>query len=190
MLVVQINQGKFVNITIRKLEANDLENYKTARLEAFKDSPEAFSESYEDEHLRPLNYFENSMGLETEHFTMGAFKPSRELVAFVTFKRDVRSKARHKAYIYTMYVNPELRRQKLGTKILDYVLNETNRMQGLEQIHLWVLNPEGSSARRLYLKSGWKPQGAFVKSDLKINGKYIDAEYMTFETNKVQEKLK
>jgi hypothetical protein len=44
---------------------------------------------------------------------------------------------------------------------------------------LWVLNPEESPAKKLYSRSGFLSQGATVRNDLKIDGVYVDAEYMT-----------
>jgi ribosomal protein S18 acetylase RimI-like enzyme len=121
------------------------------------------------------------MGIDDEHFTMGCFTSGNQLVGIATFRRDKRQKARHKSFIQTMYVAPLFRGKRIARSLLDELIKTSQNMPGLEQIHLWVLNPETSSARDLYLKAGFLAQGPCVKRDLIIDGKYVDAEYMTLE---------
>ena len=164
---------------IRKLVESDCEAYRVVRLNAFQESSSSFSESYEDECQKPFEFFHALVGESPEHFTLGSFSSSNELVGFATFKRDQRRKARHKGFIHTMYVAPKHRGQKIAEDILRNITEIALTMAGLEQIHLWVLNPETSLARKLYLKTGFKSQGPMVRNDLIIDGIYIDAEYMT-----------
>ena len=66
----------------------------------------------------------------------------------------------------------------MGSRLLRFVIDEARGL-GVERIHLWVLDPARSAARRLYHGFGFAPQGALVLGDLLIRGRYIDAEYMT-----------
>jgi ribosomal protein S18 acetylase RimI-like enzyme len=168
-----------MDFVVRKLEPSDSEVYKELRLFAFTESANSFSESLEDERAKDSDYFAACMGNELEHFTLGTFTPADRLVAVATFKRDKRSKARHKSYIHTMYVVPEFRGRRLGSVLLAEIVESAQEMPGLEQIHLWVLNPETSPAKHLYLKAGFVSHGPVVRNDLKIDGTYVDAEYMT-----------
>jgi GNAT superfamily N-acetyltransferase len=163
---------------IRKLERSDCEAYRALRLQALQESSRSFSDSYEDELQKPPDYFRGLMGEGPEHFTVGCFS-SADLVAIATYKRDQRRKARHKSFIHTMYVAPEFRGQKIGRNLLGTLIQEARALPGVEQIHLWVLSPETSPARKLYLSAGFRPQGAVVKDDLLIEGRYVDAEYLT-----------
>ncbi len=164
---------------VRRLAKADAEEYRDLRLRAFQESPRSFSESYEDECQKPIDFFQALLGDGPEHFTMGCFSGANELVGIATFKRDQRSKARHKSYIHTMYVAPEFRGQKIAQCVLRCLVEAAHTMPDLEQIHLWVLNPETSPARKLYLKAGFVLQGPLVSKDLIIDGTYVDAEYMT-----------
>lgn len=166
---------------LRLLNASDVGNYRDMRLRALQSSTMSFSESYEDEARNDLNYFASCMGLSSEHFTVGFFDQNQQLIGVATFKRDQRSKARHKSYIHTMYVDPSHRNQKIGARILSDLIQRAKEMSSLEQIHLWVLNPEISAARHLYAKNGFIGQGTIVRRDLKINGIFVDAEYMTLD---------
>lgn len=164
--------------SIRILRLADITLYREARLRAFQEASESFSESYEDEVQLPFEHFQSVMGTSREHFTVGHFQQN-ELVGFATFKRDRRSKAMHKSYIHTMYVSPAQRGKKVAQGLLQFIIDFARSSSGLEQIHLWVLNPRTSVARHLYVKAGWAPQGLFVQDDLIINGSYVDAEYLT-----------
>jgi GNAT superfamily N-acetyltransferase len=161
----------------RKLFPSDLPAYRDFRLHAFRNSPGAFSESLEDEEEESPAFFLGCMGGTAEHFSFGCFLEGR-LVGIATFQRDGRSKARHKSMVRTMYVDPAVRGRGIGKGLLQKILEAARALQGLEQVHLWVLQPEQSLARRLYLRSGFQPQGPVVKKDLFVEGGYVDAEYL------------
>ena len=162
---------------IRALTVDDWVAYRDLRLAGFRESSHAFCQSFEDEQSLPAAYFQGCIGAEAEHVTLGAFDGD-QLVGIATLKRDTRSKARHKAFIHTMYVAPSARRHGVAQAMLTNAIERARAMPGLEQLHLWVLNPETSGARRLYAKIGFEAQGPVVRDDLVIDGKYVDAEYM------------
>jgi ribosomal protein S18 acetylase RimI-like enzyme len=162
---------------IRALTLADSEAYKQLRLAGLQESSHAFCQSFEDEQSLPAEYFQSCIGDEPEHVTFGAFDGAK-LVGIATLKRDKRSKARHKGFIHTMYVAPEARRRGLAEAMVAAAIDRARTMPGLEQLHLWVLNPQTSAARLLYSKLGFAAQGPVVRGDLVIDGKYVDAEYM------------
>ena len=170
------------DVKIRLLQKDHLNEYRNLRLKSFKNSPYAFSESYDDEKTRPLNEFDQELEIEgdpPEQFILGAFNKESQLIGFVKFRRDKRSKARHKSMLHAMYVEPEYRNYGVGGKILEETINKAKQIIGLEQIHLWVLHSNNSkSASKFYSNYGFISQGTKVKKDLKIGENYIDAEYM------------
>lgn len=166
-------------IQIRQLSSGDADTYRALRLESFQESPLSFSESYEDECERPIDDYAREltvMGDPPEWFILGAFAGDT-LVGFVKFRRDQRSKARHKSMIHAMYTTPERRGQGIGKQLVSALLNRVRSIAGLEQIHLWVLHAD-TSASEFYRKCGFESQGTRVKKDLKIGDVYVDAEYM------------
>lgn len=166
-------------ITIRFIEEREAEIYRKFRLESFLQDPLAFSESYEDEKSRSVNEFKRELivqGSPPEWFVLGAFLDN-ELIGFVKFRRDLRSKARHKSMIHAMYTHPEHRELGIGRKLISTLLEHARAIDGLEQIHLWVLHSD-TSASGFYKKCGFQSQGTVVKRDLKIGDTYVDAEYM------------
>ncbi len=170
-------------INYRFLTNDDAKQYHLARLLSFKESPLAFSESFEDENKKDYLSFLNEIqiiGDPPEHFILGAFDQNK-LIGFVKFRRDQRSKARHKAMIHAMYVHPDFRKKNIGKQLIHELLVYAKKLQGLEAIHLWVLHANGKSAADFYRSCGFMGQGPLVKQDLKINDVYIDAEYMTMQ---------
>lgn len=169
-----------MEIETRFLDEKDAVIYRELRLRSYLDDPFSFSESYEDEVKRNENDFTNELkiiGKPEECFVLGMFIEKKGLVGFVKFRRDVRSKARHKAMLHAMYIDPKYRKLGLGKLLINDLMERITKIKGLEQIHLWVLN-SGVSASQFYKKCGFESQGMMVKNDLKINDQYVDAEYM------------
>ena len=163
----------------RILTTSDAGAYRQLRLRSFQEAPFAFSESYEDEVQRPeADFLEEvrPVGEPPEQFILGVFT-EEELVGFVKFRRDLRSKARHKAMVHAMYVDPAFRNLGLGRKLMVEVIDRSQQMPGMEQIHLWVLHAS-TSASDFYASLGFLRQGPMVLKDLKFQDQYIDAEYM------------
>ena len=176
---------KKMNLEIKFLSEIDTSDYRELRLQSYKEAPLAFSESYEDEKDKSLNEFKDELvviGTPPEWFLLGAFLPNEGLIGFVKFRRDLRSKARHKSMIHAMYTNSKYRNHGVGKKLIQSLLKATKLIVGLEQIHLWVLHSEVSAAN-FYIKCGFISQGTLVKKDLKVGDTYVDAEYMVMYLN-------
>jgi GNAT superfamily N-acetyltransferase len=170
-----------MEISIRILTTEDAEAFRNLRLKSYQEDPFSFSESFEDERTKPLTKFIEEVtpqGHPLEWFVLGAFAESGQLIGFVKFRRDKRSKARHKSMLHAMYVDTKFRKQGIGEKLIVHLLDRVKKLEGLEQIHLWVLRHEGISASNFYKKCGFENLDFVVKKDLKINDQYIDAEYM------------
>ncbi|MEP1093727.1 MAG: GNAT family N-acetyltransferase [Cyclobacteriaceae bacterium] len=170
-----------MDVQLRLLNKEDATLYRDVRLKSFQDDPYAFSESYEDERLRPISDFEAELeilGTPPEWFVLGAFE-AEKLVGFVKFRKDLRSKGLHKSMIHAMYVDPSCRGKNVGKVLVEDLISRVRNLENMEQIHLWVLHSQKSvSAANFYKKCGFVSQGPMVLKDLKIGKDYIDAEYM------------
>lgn len=170
------------SISLRLLSPADSVPYRKLRLKSLEESPLAFSDCYEDETLKDLTKFAAELeiiGTPPESFVLGAFTNSEDLIAMVKFKRDQRLKGRHKAMIHNLYVDVNYREKGLGKKLMQFVSQQAKSLNGLEQIHLWVLETDTSVAA-FYESCGFLSQGTLVKQDLKIGDHYVDARYMVF----------
>ncbi len=170
-----------MNVVIQKLSLEHTSAYRELRLLSYQESPYAFSESYEDEHQKNIDDFKDEIIQDSypeEYFILGCFDGDK-LVAFVKFKRDQRTKARHKAMVYAMYVHPDYRGKGLGKQLMQYILDKCGEMPDMEQIHLWVLHHKRASAANFYKSLGFKSMSKVI-ADLKVENEYIDAEYMFY----------
>lgn len=167
-------------IEYRLLDSDDAKAYQALRLQSYQEAPLAFSESFEDEQQRSVSFFAKELqvlGEPAEWFVLGAFD-EEQLIGFVKFRRDQRSKARHKSMVHAMYVSPSHRKLGVGQALMEVLISRAKELNGLEQIHLWVLHANGKTAAPFYQNIGFQRQGPLVKDDLKWQDQYIDAEYM------------
>ena len=78
-----------------------------------------------------------------------------------------------------MYTSPQWRGRGVGRTLVIRLIEMVRQVNGLEQIHLWVLHAH-TSASSFYQSVGFDSQGTVVKNDLKIGEQYVDAEYMVY----------
>src|SRR6478672_7146327 len=100
IIIIQLEkQLNFLNMVIRFLQQIDTVAYKELRLYSLKESPFSFSDSYEDQKNKNINDFQKEIikiDNPLESFALGAFDDKNQLIGYVKFKRDSRSKARHR----------------------------------------------------------------------------------------------
>src|SRR5689334_9498136 len=116
-------------MNIRTLTEHDLDAYWHLRLRALQDSPEAFGATYEETVARGKQSMLGRLGHDEGAFTLGAFE-GEELVGTVRFQRENGPKERHKAYVYGMYVAPEMRGQGAGKALMQRLISLAEAMPG------------------------------------------------------------
>jgi GNAT superfamily N-acetyltransferase len=164
----------------RVLTHEDVHDYRALRLLSLEESKFSFSDALEDEKKLTDNEWLDAIkivGSPPEQFVLGAYNDDK-LCGMVGFRRDTRIVGRHKAYLSAMYVEPNSRRLGMGALLLTEIISAAKQMQGLEQIHLWVLHRqhERNSAANLYERFGFISHG-FVPNDIKYGDEYVTAEY-------------
>ena len=113
-------------MNIRFLKENDAVIYSQLRLSSLMESPFAFSDSYEDQVHKSILDFQLEIerkGDPLESFTLGAFSNENHLIGFVKYKRDHRSKARHRASLFSLYVQPKHRGKGIAKKLINKFFN-------------------------------------------------------------------
>ena len=160
---------------VRPLDAKDAAEYQALRLRALRESPTAFSSSYDEEADRsPSDIVARvTPAADGSKCVFGAFFDGA-LAGMVTLVRPTRPKIRHVAEIAGMYVAPERRRQQIGRLLLDAAVTHARALSGVRQIKLGV-NASNTAARQLYESIGFVRYG--VEPDaLYVDGRYYDEE--------------
>ncbi|WP_349409448.1 GNAT family N-acetyltransferase [Pseudalkalibacillus sp. SCS-8] len=160
-------------IEIRKLRPEDASEYQRIRVEGLKEFPEAFASSYDEEADRSIEDVSKRLDHKQPYtlFTAGAYY-GRELVGIGTFVQHSKRKTKHKGEIFGVYVTPHVQRNGIGFKLMEYLVEESKKVEGLEQIQLTVMT-ENRSAIRTYEKLGFESYGV-DKQSLKVNHYYYD----------------
>lgn len=141
-------------IELRVLSAQDAAEFQRLRLEALRDSPTAFSSSYEDERDRDLVKVAERISPDGLGLIFGAFDGGR-LVGTTGFRRESGRKLEHKSFIWGMYVTPTHRRRGIGRQLIESVLSHAASLSALRRINIGV-NASNVPAIALYEATGFK----------------------------------
>lgn len=114
-----------------------------------------------------------------DDFVLGAFDAGGSLVGHAGFERGDRLKTRHAGKLIGMYVTPEHRGTGLGRMLLDELIRQVRRIEGMERLALTVTD-SNVAARQLYLDAGFVSYG--VEQDaLKADGVYFAKNHMVLD---------
>lgn len=170
---------------IRKLTASDGETFRDFRIEMCRESPEAFSDTpeevaaFSDEKVKSTT---TPSAVYPEKFILAAFEGER-LLATVAFHREENFKARHRGWIWGVYVRPEARGRGISRQLMKQVIEETSRIDGLEILGL-VVSSTQTGARTLYASLGFITTGLFLDAYKFDEGHYVDHEIMMLRLKK------
>jgi ribosomal protein S18 acetylase RimI-like enzyme len=150
-----------------------VEAYRTLRLSALAESPEAFGSDVAAESAAPVETFANTLRTS---YVAGAFAAER-LVGLAGFRQLDREKTRHRGDIWGVYVAPEARGAGVGRQLLEHVLDHARTQ--VQQVHLAVTatNP---AALRLYESLGFVRYGTEPRA-LRIGDRYLDEHLMVLQ---------
>ena len=165
---------------VRRLTVSDAAQYRALRLRAFREHPEAFTSSYEEESVKPLANSAQRLAASSTGKFWGAFvqapgATTAVLAGMVGLDREQRLKNRHKASIIGLYVAPEFARRGLARALLDALLNEA-RASDLELLVLTVTRGN-QPAEQLYLDAGFLSYG-IEPGAIKVEHQRFDKNHM------------
>jgi ribosomal protein S18 acetylase RimI-like enzyme len=142
---------------IRLLVEADASQFYHLRREALLDSPLSFAASPEDDFASSEEAVRKLLTRDPEAVVFGAFA-AELLVGTVGVYRARELKARHKAFLWGMFVHPQWRRRKLGEQLVRAAVGHARTLAGVTHIHLCVSEP-ATAARRLYESAGFRVWG-------------------------------
>ena len=140
-------------VQIRPLAAPDAEALRDLRLAALAEAPRAFGSSVQEEQPLGLDHFRRWADAGEKLVILGAFADGR-LVGMAGVARHDKLKARHKAYIWGVYVDPGQRGLKLGRQLLEAALTRAAAMPGVSRIQLTV-SADNAAAIATYKSIGF-----------------------------------
>jgi RimJ/RimL family protein N-acetyltransferase len=165
---------------IRRLEPSDVDAYRAVRLDALRLHPEAFGASYEDE--AALDRAQFTERLAAPGFTrFGAFDEHGSLVGLVGLQMPSGAKQRHKAFLFSMYVDAAHRGAGLAQQLVEAVIAAA-REAGAIVLQLSV-SAGNAPAQRLYRRMGFTTYGVERRS-LKVCDHFHDEELMALDLDR------
>lgn len=161
-----------MDLTVRRLTGEDAPAYRALRLEALADTPVAFGESGAEAESRPDADWGALLSGERAFF--GVFE-GFELVACANFSPEPGEKAKHRGWLYGVYVSPRARGKGASNLLIGAVLDHA-RKEGVLQVHLGVWT-DNHPALRLYERFGFSTYGTLPRA-LFVDGRFIDEHQM------------
>ncbi len=159
--------------SIRLLTKDDWQTWKTIRLEALKNAPEAFGSSYDEEADQSDDDVKSYLSRNT---IFGAFIGS-ELVGCAGYFTLQQIKMQHRGVLYSLYVRPTHRGKGIANRLIETVINHAKSR--VIQLHVTCVT-SNPTALRLYQKHGFIIYGTEPHS-LKIGNVFYDEYLMALE---------
>jgi ribosomal protein S18 acetylase RimI-like enzyme len=161
---------------IRALGVADADAFRRVRLDALRLHPEAFGSAYEDEAV--LDHAQFAERLAAPDFTRFGGFASGDLVGLVGLQIRSGAKERHKARLFSMYVDAAHRGSGLAQQLIDAVIAGARKAEALV-LQLSVA-ADNAPAQRLYRRMGFTVYGVERRS-LNVGGHFHDEELMALD---------
>lgn len=159
---------------VRRLTPEDLEEAYALRLHALQHAPNAFLVTLAEERERGSDGFAEILERrDDDHVILGAFDEA--LIGSVGVFRSDRTKIRHRALIWGMYVLPDHQGKGVGSALMDRAIDHA-RALGLESLHLSI-ESGNEPARRLYMSCGFEVWGVEPHA-MYVDDRYLDEAHL------------
>ena len=129
----------------------------------------------EAEAAKPLSVTEARLAATSPDVVYGAFVGGT-LAGVVGIARESRTKNRHKAVVFGMYVAPEFGRRGVARALVRHLVAAPKEAQGLEQLVLTVTH-SNEPARLLYESEGFRSFGIEPRA-IRVGDRYYDKDHM------------
>lgn len=163
---------------IRALGPGDLDAFMAMRSTALADTPGAFGSSPAADRFADTERCRETLAASARGETQvvyGGFV-AEDLAGICGLVREVAPKARHRAFIWGMFVAPEARGNGLGRRLIDRSLSHARGMDGVIAVSLGVTAAH-PAARRLYESAGFEIWGTDPAA-IHVEGAFLDEHHM------------
>lgn len=166
---------------IRRLRPEDAAALVALRREALETEPLAFGSSIPEDRNLSIEVVRGALADEEEQAIFGSFE-GPDLTGMVGVRREPRTKQRHKAHIWGMYVAPRTRTRGVGRGLLDVAIAQARAWPGIEQVQLSVTDT-AIFAKRMYEAAGFQAWGREPRS-LHWQGRFVDEVHLVLALNR------
>jgi ribosomal protein S18 acetylase RimI-like enzyme len=165
-------------VIISTLDEAHLPSYKSLRLRALKDHPDAFLETPESFAARSDESINERMRESQARggFTLVAEVSGRGLVGTASLAVGSTPKDSHRGLVWGVYVAPEARGLGIGQLLLRELIDRSAHNSTLRNLHLAVVQ-SNDRARRLYTSLGFRKYGLDLDA-LYVNGEFLSEVLM------------
>ncbi len=163
---------------IRKLTVEDATAFWSLRLAGLRDYPASFGEDYAAALELTAEQVRRRVTWATsgDNFIFGSFDP--ELVGTVCLLREEATKQRHKAEVWGVLVAPEAQGQGVASALLQAVIAEAHKIDGLDHLRLGV-ETNNDVAIRTYERAGFERLFADPRT-MKVGDRFVDEYIMVY----------
>ena len=144
-------------ITIRPAAEDDAQAFRTLRLQALHDHPQAFGSDYAVNAARPATFWIDRLRSLGSEGSLSFATHADRLVGMAGIQRGDSPKTRHSAFIWGVYVQPDWRGLQIADALIDACL-AWGRSQAIKIAKLAVITTN-AGAIRCYQRCGFKAYG-------------------------------
>lgn len=160
-------------MNIRLLKTEDWLAYKTLRLEALRNHPEAYGSSFEEE----SNLSDEQFAASFKNCDMYGCFVDNELVGIAGFFVYSQLKMQHRGVLFAMYIKPDYRKMGIADVLVKTIIQHAKKR--VTQLHLTVVTTN-QVALNLYEKNGFRVYGTEPRA-LKVGNQFYDEHMMVRE---------
>ncbi len=162
---------------VRRLVPADAVSYRALMIGAYRDEKDAFTSTAAEREALPLAWWEARVAVDDDaaELVFGAFD-ARQLVGAAGLNFERRTRTRHKATLFGMFVHPDFRGRGVAAALVRAVLAQARATPGIAVVQLTVTDTN-AAALRLYERSGFRAFGTEPLA-VRIGAAYLAKTHM------------
>jgi RimJ/RimL family protein N-acetyltransferase len=162
---------------VRRLVPADAVSYRALMIGAYRDEKDAFTSTAAEREALPLTWWEARVAVDDDaaELVYGAFDAG-QLVGAAGLNFERRTRTRHKATLFGMFVHPDFRGRGIAGALVRAVLAQARATPGIAVVQLTVTDTN-AAALRLYERCGFRAFGTEPLA-VRIGAAYLAKTHM------------
>lgn len=155
--------------TVRRINENDLDDFRRVRLEALLLHPDAFGASYEDWSQKPAQFFAEKL---RANYVFGGFDLHNTLQGMIGLSCSTSPKLSHVATIWGMYVRSGMRGSGLSSGLMEAALEAASSVRTVK-LSVVTTNHAAYALYRSYGFNKWATDTAALYANGLFHDEYL-----------------